>query len=112
MLIYLLALFIVLNLKKIITADPELWGCAIFEPKMVHCPPNIFLLQTIIITFIYLLALSIVQNLKKFLQHIQSCEDTQFLAPNENFFRKPVNEPCFFDSCLSTCQNQSQILIY
>ena len=111
MLIYLLALFIVRNLKKIITADPELWGCAIFGSKMVHCPPNVFLLQTII-TFIYLLALSIVQNLKKNLQHIQRCEDMQFLAPNENFFRKPINEPCFFDSCLSTCQNQSQILIY
>ena len=69
-----------------------------------------FLVQTIIITFIYLLALFIVQNLKKFLQRIQSYEDAQFLgpkwpiSPNENFFRKPVNEPCFFHSCLSTCQ--------
>ena len=26
------------------------------------------------------------------------------ISPNENFFRKPVNEPCFFHSCLSTCQ--------
>ena len=26
------------------------------------------------------------------------------ICPNENFFRKPVNEPCFFHSCLSTCQ--------
>ena len=25
-------------------------------------------------------------------------------SPNKNFFRKPVNEPCFFYSCLSTCQ--------
>ena len=71
---------------------------------------KIFLVQTIIITFIYLLALFIVQNLKKFLQRIQSYEDAQFLgpkwpiSPNENFFRKPVNEPCFFHSCLSTCQ--------
>ena len=71
---------------------------------------KIFLVQTIIITFIYLLALFIVQNLKKFLQQIQSYEDAQFLgpkwpiSPNENFFRKPVNEPCFFHSCLSTCQ--------
>ena len=60
-------------------------------------------------TFIYLLALFTVQNLKKFLQQIQSY-DAQFLGPkwpisqNENFFRKPVNEPCFFHSCLSTCQ--------
>ena len=71
---------------------------------------KIFFVQTIITTFIYLLALFIVQNLKKFLQRIQSYEDAQFLgpkspiSPNENFFRKPVNEPCFFHSCLSTCQ--------
>ena len=71
---------------------------------------KIFLVQTIIITFIYLLALFIVQNFKKFLQQIQSYEDAQFLgpkwpiSPNENFFRKPVHEPCFFYSCLSTCQ--------
>ena len=24
--------------------------------------------------------------------------------PQINFFRKPINEPCFFYSCLSTCQ--------
>ena len=40
--IYLLALFIVQNLKKIRTADPELWECAIFGPKMVHLPQTIF----------------------------------------------------------------------
>ena len=37
-LIYLLAPFIVQNLKKILPADPELWGCAIFGPKMAHFP--------------------------------------------------------------------------
>ena len=42
---------------------------------------KIFLVQTIIITFIYLLALFIVQNLKKFLQLIQSYEDVPFLGP-------------------------------
>ena len=104
-------------------------------------PNKIFLVQTIIVTFIYLLALFIVQNLaqngplatKKILfeklsvsfsctyQPLSMCkifkkilpadpEDTQFLGPkwpifpNQNFFRKPVNEPCFFHSCLSTCQ--------
>ena len=79
---------------------------------------KIFLVQTIIITFIYLLALFIVQNFKKFLQQIQSYEDVQFLgpkwpiSPNENLFREPVNEPCFFHSCLYHAKNQSQILIY
>ena len=43
--IYLLALFIVQNLKKIRTADPELWECAIFGPKMVHLPQTIFFLN-------------------------------------------------------------------
>ena len=52
-----------------------------------------------------------VQNLKKIFQQIQSYKDVQLLGPkwlissNENFFlRKPVNKPCFFHSCLSTCQ--------
>ena len=33
---YLLAPFILQNFKKILRADPELWGCAIFRPKMAH----------------------------------------------------------------------------
>ena len=61
-LIYLLAPFIVQNFKKILPADPQLWGCAVFGPKMVHFPKWEF------------------------------------------FFRKLVNEPCFFHSYLSTCQ--------
>ena len=31
--------------KKILTADPELWGCAIFGPKMVHLPQTNFFLE-------------------------------------------------------------------
>ena len=42
---------------------------------------KIFLVQTVIITFIYLLALLIVQNLKTFLQRIQSYEDAPFMGP-------------------------------
>ena len=30
------ASFILQNSKKILAADPELWGCAIFGPKMAH----------------------------------------------------------------------------
>ena len=37
-LIYLLAPFIVQNLKKILPVDPKLWGCAFFGPKMAHFP--------------------------------------------------------------------------
>ena len=39
--IYLLALFIMQNLQKILTADPKLWGCP--RPKIVHLPQTIFL---------------------------------------------------------------------
>ena len=41
---------------------------------------------------------------------MQSYEDVDFLGPkwpissNKNFFKKPVNEPCFFHSCLFTCE--------
>ena len=60
-------------------------------------PNKIFLVQTIIITFIDLLALFIVQNLKKFLQRIQSYEDMPFLDPKwsisskQIFFGKIIN---------------------
>ena len=46
---------------------------------------KIFLVETIIITFIYLLALFIVQNLKKFLQRIQSYRMHHFWAQNGPF---------------------------
>ena len=36
--IYLLAPFIVQSFKKILTADAELWWCAIFGPKIAHLP--------------------------------------------------------------------------
>ena len=49
---------------------------------------KIFLVQTIIITFIYLLALFTVQNLKKFLQRIQSYEDAPFLGPKWSIYTK------------------------
>ena len=105
---YLLAPFILQNFKK----APELWACDIFRPKMVHLSwTKFFLVQTIIITFIYLLALFIVQNLKKNSSSgSRVMRMRNFWAQNgpfpqmRIFFRKPVNEPCFFHSCLSTCQ--------
>ena len=79
---YLSAPFILQDFKKILRANPELWGCAIFEPKMAHLSwTNFFGVQIIIITFIYLLVLFIVQNFKKFLQRIPSYEDAPFLGP-------------------------------
>ena len=92
---HLLTPFILQNFWKIFRADPELWGCAIFGPKMTHLfwTNRPFLVQTIVITFIYLLALSILENLKK-LQWLQSYDDTPFsgqdnpFAPNKIFFGK------------------------
>ena len=53
---------------------------------------------------------SLCKMFKKFLQQIQSYEVPPFLVPkwpicsNENFFKKHVNTPCSFHSCLSKCQ--------
>ena len=58
--------------KKILAADPELWGCAIFGPKMVHLLQTNFFWKIINIILIYLLVPFIGQNLKKFSLRIQS----------------------------------------
>ena len=50
--IYLLALFIVQNLKKILPADPELWGCAIFGPKMAHFPKWEFFSENLLMSLV------------------------------------------------------------
>ena len=69
-----------------------------------------FLVQTNIITFIYLLALSLVLNLKKSYSGSRVMRMNNFWVQNgpfpqmRIFFRKPVSKPCFFHSCLSTCQ--------
>ena len=83
---YLWAPFILQNFKKILSADPELGGCAIFGPKMAHLSwTNVFLVQTIIITFIYLLALFIAQNLEKFLQRYEDGPKWS-ICPKEKLF--------------------------
>ena len=117
---YLFSPLILQNFKKILRANPKLWGCAIFRSKMTYLSWTILGTNIIII---YLLAFSIVQNFKKFLQRIKSYEDVPFLGPHLPqtnifwkiinivvlyllaLFRRPVNEPCFVHSCLSTCQN-------
>ena len=84
--IYLLAPFILQNFKKILKicrANPDLFMMCHFQAQNTPiCPEQIFLVQTIIITFIYLLVLFIGQNLKKkFWQQIQSYEDAPLLGP-------------------------------
>ena len=68
--IYLLALFIEQNLKKILTANPELWGCVIFWTTNGSFDPNkfFFLKKIINVIFIYLLVHFILQNFKQILR--------------------------------------------
>ena len=106
--IYLLNLFIVQNLKNILTADPELRGCAIFGFKMVHLPPKNFFWKIIDIILIYLLAPFIAQTFKKTLPadpELWECAifgRKMALFPKWEFFRKP--ELCLIHLCLPTCQ--------
>ena len=53
--------------KKILTAVPELWGCASFGLKMVHLPRTNSFWKTINIILIYQFAPFIMQYLKKIL---------------------------------------------
>ena len=106
--IYVMTLLIVQNFKKFFTADAELQQCAIFGPNMDHLPQ--FLCGKLLSFSSTCQLFALCKFLKNFFWKIQSYEDVQFLgpkrpiSPNENFFRKPVNEPCFFHSCLSACQ--------
>ena len=90
---YLLVPFTLQNVKKILRANPELWGLPFSGRKWPIYHYQNSLVQTIIFTFIYLLALFIVQNLKKFLQWIQSYEDVPFWAQNGPF---ALNKKNFF----------------
>ena len=109
----LFAPFIVQNFKIILGADPELRRCTIFGPKMVHFPQTrMFWEKSLIFSSTYWL-LSLWKIFLKNLQRIQSYEDAPYLGPklpicpNKNFFRKPVNKPCSFHSCLSTFQKSN-----
>ena len=77
----LLAPFILQIFKKFLEPIQRFEDVPFSGQKWPICPEQIFLVQTIIITFIYLLALFIVQNLKKILQWIQTYEDVPFLDP-------------------------------
>ena len=50
---YLLAPFTVQNFKKILPADPELWGCAIFGPKMAHFPKWEFFSENLLMSLVF-----------------------------------------------------------
>ena len=49
---YLLAPFILQNLKNIPRADPEFWACAIFGPKMTHFPKWEFFSENLLMSLV------------------------------------------------------------
>ena len=93
---YLLTPFILQNFKKILRADPELWGCAIFGPKMAHLSwTKFFWYKPLLLLSSTYWPFSLGKTKKKkFLLQIQSYEDAPFwaqngpLAPNKIFFGK------------------------
>ena len=100
--IYLLALFIVQNLKKSLQSIQNYEDAPFLGPNGPFAPN-------------YLLTPFIVQNFKKFFLWIQSYEDAQFLGPfpqmrilSENLLMSLVS---FIHAYLHV-KNQSQILIY
>ena len=105
---FLLVLFIVQNLKKFLWQIQN-YNNALFLTQ--NGPfASIFFWKIVTIILIYLLVPFIVENLKKILPLDPELWECAFLAPkmayfpNENCFRKPVHEPCFFYSCLSIRQ--------
>ena len=111
---YLWAPFILQNLKKVLRADPELSDVPFLGPKWPICPEQFFFCyKPLFLLSSTYWPYSLCKIKKKFWLHIQSYEDAQFLGPklpicsNEDFYRKPVNKPCFFHSCLTTSQKSS-----
>ena len=99
--------FILQNFIKILRADPQLWWCAIFGSRKAQFVLNKLFLSTNHCNYFHLPIGPF--HCAKFFLWIQLC-GWQFLGPkwpisqNDNFLRKPVNEPCVFHSCLCTCQ--------
>ena len=105
--IYLLALFIVQNFKKFLQQIQNYHHAPFLSPKWSICPKQFFFWK-LLLSFS---APFIGQNLKKILPADPELQGCAIFGPKlahflkwELFFRKPVNEPCFFHWCLSTCQ--------
>ena len=106
---YLLALAIVQNSKKTSYNRSRVMTAHFLGPKWCICHKFFWEKIINIISSTYW-PFSLCKMFKKFLQQIQSYEVPPFLVPkwpicpNENFFKKHVNTPCSFHSCLSKCQ--------
>ena len=109
--INLFPIFIVQNLKKFLQRIQSYEDAPFSGPECPFAPNKIFFGHLLIPFLSTYLPLSLCKILTKLFQGIQCYEDVQILGPkqppissNENFVRKPANEPSFFRLCLSTCQ--------
>ena len=106
-----IALLIVQNLKKFLQRIQSYQDVPFLGKKWPICPQKIFFWKIIIMTLIYLLAPFIVQNFEKPLPADSEFWGCTIFRPKrahfpkwDFFFKKPLNEPCFFHSCISTGQ--------
>ena len=82
---YLLAPFILQNFKRILRADPELSGCAIFVHKMVHLSWTNFFWYKPLLFSSTCWPFSLCKIYKQFLQPIQVVRIPNFSAQNGPF---------------------------
>ena len=104
------------NFKKILRADPELWRCAIFRPKMTHLSwINFFVYKPLLLFSSTYWPFSLCKILTKFLQWIQHYEASflgpkWFIALKENFFEKKLISLWSNHRPLSSCKIFKKIL--
>ena len=108
--LHLLAPFILQNFKKILGAHPEFRECAIFGPKMIHLSwTKFFWYKPLLLLSSTYWPFSICKILKKSYSGSRIMMTRPFgpkmiQFPKSEFFRKPFNDTCFFNSRLSTCK--------
>ena len=116
--IYLLALFIVQNLKKFLQQIQSYEDAPFLGPKWSICPKQIFFWKIINIILIYLLASFIVQNFKISSSGSRVMRMRNFWAQNGPFPQMRIFSENLLMSLVSFIhaylhvKNQSQILIY
>ena len=103
--------------KKILTADPELWQCTIFGPKMVHLPPIFFFGKLLISFWSTYQPLSLCKILKNSTSRSRVMRIHNFWAkmayfPKWEFFSENLlTSLVSFMHAYLHAKNQSQILI-
>ena len=92
------------NSKNILTADWELWGCAIFGTKQKIYPKSTYHKQKVFWKVISFLSTYWPLSLSKiFTADLELWGCSIFWAKMGDLL-KLINKPCSFHSCLSTCQ--------